>query len=111
MEPEDSTRWLNSHPSSAPASASVDASGGRGVSSRPVLESPRNEHRTPVITRLEAAASRLQQSVARLESAIQTRAREDGEAAAAGAALGETADAARVRLDSVIDRLRRVLEA
>ena len=63
------------------------------------------------MTRLEAAAGRLQQSVARLETAIRTRAREDGEAAAAGAVRGETAEAARTRLDSVIDRLRRVLEA
>lgn len=63
------------------------------------------------MTRLEAAASRLRQSVARLESALATRAREDDAAGDADAARRETADAAGARLDSVIDRLRRVLEA
>ncbi len=63
------------------------------------------------MTRLEAAAGRLQQSVARLESAVETRARDDNSAGATEVARREASDAADARLDSIIDRLRRVLEA
>ncbi len=63
------------------------------------------------MTRLEAAARRLQQSVARLESAVETRARIDRSADGTDTTLREVAEAVDARLDRLIDRLRRVLEA
>jgi len=67
-------------------------------------------HRTLDMTRLEAAAHRLQQSVARLESAFETRARIDRSVDRTDTSLHEVAEAIDTRLDSLIDRLRRVLE-
>jgi hypothetical protein len=62
------------------------------------------------MTRLEAAARRLQQSVARLETAVETRDREDTSPYGADTTSRGVVEEIDARLESLIDRLRRVLE-